>query len=368
MTEMTVEDTRDELDLKPCSESSTPDHRHGSHEWFDGVDPFNAETWWCEGSGLVTVSFSELDTFRQCFMKHELAYGQRWSKEQTDNGALGLGTLWHRVLECHYLTIKSAQVSDGDGRTVWNVSKEDLLIGVQEAVNTLLAEMRDDEKRDPEVLKILKWMYLGHLEAYGLDEEYDIVAVESTAVLTLKNADGSNSWVRLKVKLDLILRDSDGRYWVLDHKSAASIGRDDKDLDWDDQFGLYIAAMRKQGIRIMGAIHSAAVKKPNKGDFIKPGDPEYKASMKESTLESRFKRTRLNRTEPECDSILGDALADTKLAYSEANHKRRHTNPDTCKWRCDFKEACIFGRRTNNDGNVLLTLQRTGFMQEPIRH
>lgn len=356
--EMTLEDTRDDLPIDFCGDTE----RHGSHE--AGIDP----VFWCEGYGHVTVSYSELDTFRQCPMKHELAYGQRWVKEQADTGALGMGTLWHRMLETHYLTIKSAQVTDTDGKVVWNVSRDDLLIAVQDAVNELLATMRDDEGRDPEVLKVLKWMYRGHLEVFGLDEEYDIIAVESTAVITLKNEDGSNSWVRLKVKLDLIVRDSDGRYWVIDHKSAGQLGRDDKDLDWDDQFGMYIAAMRRQGLRIMGAIHSAALKKPNKGDFLFPGDEGYKTSMKETPIENRFKRTRLNRTDPECDSILGDALADTELAYSDANHKRRHTNPDTCKWRCDFKEACIFGRRTNNQQNVLITLQRTGFTQEPMRH
>lgn len=368
MTEMTLEDTRDDLDIEPCPDSSTPDLRHGSHQWETETAGGPGEYRWCEGSGHVTVSFSELDTFRQCFFKHELAYGQRWSKEQSDTGALGLGTLWHRVLETHYLTIKGVQGTDAERGTTWSVSAADLLIAVQEAVNELLAEMRDVEQRDPEALRILKWMYQGHLDTFGLDEEYDIIAVESTAVVTLKEPDGSNSWVRLKVKLDLIVRDQDGRYWVIDHKSAGQLGRDDKDLDWDDQFGMYIAAMRRQGVKIMGAIHSAALKKQNKGDYIFPGDDGYKTSMKETPMEGRFRRTRLNRTQPECDSILDDALADATLAYSEANHKRRHTNPDTCKWRCDFKEACIFGRRTNNDGNVLLTLQRTGFSQEPMRH
>lgn len=364
MTEMTLEDTRDDLEVRYCGgDSIWVDNRHGSHEWSEGGD----ETLWCEGSGHVTISWSEISTFRQCFMKHDLAYTQRWSREKDDMSALALGTLWHRVLECHYLTIKSAQVSNADGKTVWNVSREDLLIGVQDAVNSLLAEMRDDEGVDPEALKILKWMYRGHLDTFGLDEEYDIIAVESTAVITLKEPDGSNSWVRLKVKLDLIVRDSRGSYWVIDHKSTGQIGRTG-DLDWDDQFGLYIAAMRRQGVRILGAIHSAALKKPNKGDFLRPGDQGYKSSMKETDLDARFKRTPLNRTQPECDSILEDARADAVLAYSEANHKRRHTDPQKCQYMCDFKEACLYGRRTNSTENVLITLQRTGFAQEPIRH
>jgi hypothetical protein len=362
--DLTTEIDRDGSELHYCNSS---EERHGAHPWYDVEDA--GERLWCSGWGQITVSFSELDTFRQCPKKHDLAYNGRWQRDSDDRSALGLGSLWHRVLEVHYKTIMKAQRKGyPDGKLYWDVSEDDLRTACLDAVESLLREMLEDEQREPEVIEILMWMYEGHLEVFGLDEQYDILGAETTALMTLKNADGSDSWVRIKVKLDLIVRDEKGHIWVIDHKSASSIGRDDMDHDWNDQFGLYVAVMRKQGLKVFGAIHSAALKKPNKGDFIKPGMDGYKASMKETPLENRFKRTRLNRTEAECESIMQDAVADAKLAYSEANHKRRHANPDTCKWKCDFKEACIFGRRTNNEENVLLTLQRTGFAQEPTRH
>lgn len=349
-----TDDTMDGLEIVPCGDND----QHGPHA--------NDDTY-CEGQGIITVSFSELETFRQCPKKHDLAYLQRWSREHDDLSPLGLGTLWHRVMETHYNTIKSVQVTNADGQTVWSVSEDDLMTGVKDAVDSLLSTMEADEHVSAEALRILRWMYAGHLAEYGLDQGWDIIAVEMTAVLTLHNPDGSASWVRLKVKLDLLVRDAKGHYWVVDHKSAGQLPND-KDLDWDDQFGLYVAAMRQNGIKIMGAIHSCALKKMNQGDIFKPGDTGYKASMKETDPDKRFRRSLLNRTDPECESILDDARATAELAYSEANHKRRYANPDTCKWKCDFKEACIFGRRTNKDANVLKTLQLTGFTQSFTRH
>jgi hypothetical protein len=362
---MELTDTFNGMELEPCGLELS----HGPHSHHNGetTDTGMVEVW-CEGWGIVTVSFSELDTFRQCPKKHDLAYHQRFSREHTDTSPLGLGTLWHRLLEVHYRTIKSAQVTDDRGDSlVWSVSKEDLMTGVKDAVESLLTVMETEENVSEEALRTLRWMYAGHLIEWGLDEQWDIIAVETTAVLTLHNEQGDASWVRLKVKLDLLVRDQRGHYWVVDHKSAGQLPND-KDLDWDDQFGLYVAAMRQNGIKIMGAIHSCALKKMNKGDIFKPGDDGYKASMKETEQANRFRRTPLNRTEAECLSILEDARCTAELAWGEHNHKRRYANPDTCKWRCDFKEACIYGRRTNNDGKLIEMLQLTGFTQDFTRH
>lgn len=358
-------DTFNGMEIRTCWESEYGLENHGPHSW--RMHPKGSEEFWCEGYGLVTVSFSELDTYRQCPKKHDLAYFHRYSRPHDDTSPLGLGSLWHRVLETHYKTIKGVQVEDDRGHTVWNVSEEDLLIGVKDAVETLLHKMEENEKVSEEALRILRWMYEGYLAEYHLDQQWDIVSVESTAVLTLHDEEGNSSWVRLKVKLDLLVRDHRGHYWVVDHKSAGQLPND-KDLDWDDQFGMYVAALRQNGINVIGAIHSCAIKKMNLGDWIKPGDANYKSSMKETDPAKRFRRTPLNRTPEECDSILQDARADAEQAYGPANHKRRHANPDSCKWKCDFKEACIFGRRTNSDPKLYEMLQLTGFTQDFTRH
>lgn len=297
---------------------------------------------------MITVSFSELSTFRQCPFKHKLAYEQRWQKQHKDSSALGLGTMWHLLKEIHYTCLKG---------TPTPASK---LASAQRSVNRQLDEW-EAESRDAEVLTTLEWMYRGYVDRYGADEGWEILGVETTHILPL------NEEIQLKIKLDLTVRDQRGRMWVVDHKSAASMDSSE-DLQWNDQFGLYVATMRKQSHKVAGAIYNGALKKPNKGDILKPGDEGYKTTMRETPMDKRFKRELLDRTDAECDSILADALADAQLAYSSANPQRRHANPDTCKWRCDYTEPCMTGRRMNDDSKTIEMLEFTGFEQNFTRH
>lgn len=359
--------TIDGLEVLQCG---LTDVRHGPHTWANEDEPdFDVPHYRCEGVGLVTVSFSELDTFRQCPFKHKLLYIERWSAP-SDPGAvdaLTKGTLWHLVLESHYGTIKADQKQDESGRRWRESSTEELLEACAEAVRSRLNELQD-EGADPDLMGLLWWMYEGYVQVHGADEDWWIVAIEHTAIVPLFEADGSESWVRVKVKLDLLVEDKRGRLWIIDHKSCSQMPEGSKDLDFDDQFGLYTYAMRKIGRKVMGSIHNAARTVRNKGDIFSPGDEGYKASMKAQRLEDRFGRTYMNRTPEELEGIQGDALADAKLAHSEANHGRRHANPDTCKWRCGVKEECIYGRRTGSDAKTRLMLQEKGWQQEHMRH
>lgn len=360
----------DELELAHCGDNV----RHGPHTWklvTDTVQPDGTlyGDVRCSGVGLVTVSWSELDSFRQCPMKHRLAYLERWTQDVADNTPLGKGSLWHRVLEVHYNTIKAHQIPDmNDGLGVqWDCIADELKQHCIDEVGKLLAVMETDEERDPNTMIMLHWMYAGHLEMWGLDEQWDIVAVENTAIVPLYEEDGSESWVRLKVKLDLLVRDTKGRMWIVDHKSCGTLPGE-KDFDWADQFGLYVYALGKVGVRITGSIHSAARTKMNQGDIIKPGEPGYKSTMKAQELDQRFARRPIGYTPQQLEGIAGDALADMKLAHGEANHKRRNPDEERCKWRCGYSEACMLGRRTGSDGQMVEMLQRTGFVQDFARH
>lgn len=356
-----VETTIDDLEVQFCGR----DERHGPHEYETVGTRYVGEVR-CPGYGLVTVSWSELDAFRQCPKKWSLAYEGRWAKPAEDNTALGKGSLWHEVLETHYKTIQAHQLKREDGSVEWECTADELMQHCLDAVGKLIAGW-EAEERDPNIMLLMRWMYAGHLEMYGLDEEWDILAVENTAIVPLYEPDGTESWVRLKAKLDLLVRDQRGRVWIVDHKSCGNLPGN-KDFDWADQFGLYYYALNQVGVKVTGTVHSAARTQMNKGDILKPGDPGYKNTMKAQVLEDRFARTFMNYTEAQAKGIADDALADFKLAYSSANHRRRNPNEEWCKWRCSYGEACMFARRTGDEANLLDMLQRTGFQQEPIRH
>lgn len=310
----------------------------------------------------ITVSFSELDTYRQCPMKWKLAYEDRWSRPKEDMSALNKGTCWHIVMEAHYRTIMAHQIEDlhGNGEITWDVTTDELLALCQAEVQKIFVYWVEQDL-DEELMRLIAWMYAGYIDRYKLDDQWDIVEVEGTHIVDLVGG------VRLKVKLDLIVRDERGKLWVIDHKSCANLPRE-SDFDFNDQFGLYVAALEKIGLKIMGAMHSAARTTMNQGDRIAPNSSEWKKSMRSQSLDERFSRTQIGYTTAQLSGILEDARADAVLMYSNHNHRRRHMNDVLCKRRCDFSEACIYGRRTGKDADTIDMLQRTGFEQDFTRH
>lgn len=317
----------------------------------------------CPGYGIETVSYSEIDTFRQCPFKHKLTYTDRWTRESIgDMTPLGKGSFWHKVMEAHYRTIQEYQIGLGEYR----VSHDELLALCLAAVEEVLAEGQA-AGTDENLLTLARWMYAGHIERWGLDEDWYIVAVEHTAIVPLWNKDGSESWIRLKVKLDLVVTDARGRLCIVDHKSCGNLPHQ-KDLDFDEQFGLYTYVLKRMGKNVFMSIHNAARTKMNQGDIIGPDDPGYKKSMKAQTLEERFKRTLLNRTDPELQAIQDEALWTAETMFGPLNRQERHPNTDTCNWKCDFTEACLYGRRSNDNGKTVLMLMDTGWRQDPQRH
>lgn len=295
-------------------------------------------------SRIQIVSYSEVDTYRQCPHKHQLGYVERWTRPNREGGALARGTQWHAVLEARYKAIMSYQRMS---RLVQQDTDPATLI--KENVEVVFRQMEQAEFGE---IDLIQWMYAGYEECYGLDSAWEVLAVEHNAVVPLFTPEGKRTRFRLKVKIDLIVRDKSGKVWVVDHKSCANLPKQ-KDLDFDEQFGLYTLAMRKIGKPVWGSIYSAARTQRNKT----PGQ----------TIESRFSRDLLVRTERELDTIGRETLESVQAAYSARNRGERHPNTDTCNWKCDFTEACLLGRKTS-DVRERQFLGDIGFVQDYTRH
>lgn len=286
----------------------------------------------------IVISWSEIDTFRQCPFKHHLAYRERWQTEEAKE-VLARGTAWHEILEAHY--------SGADEEVLLR------LLGQDEY--TL-------EQTDRQML--LEWMWNGYLDMWEKeDRTWQVKAVEWKGFAPLPNPWGGPSRFMLKVKIDLLAAQR-GRLWVWDHKSARNLPND-RELDLDDQFGLYIWCMRQLGYPVAGAVYNCARTQRNK-------DPESQ------TLEERFSRTRLARTDVELDMIAREAYLSASRAWPEAHigpkHKEadylgvllpeRNTNTDTCKWKCDFTEACLSSRKGGRIEDMLIA---HGMSPRPFR-
>ncbi len=296
-------------------------------------------------SAINVVSFSELDAYRQCPHKWDLGYRQRWRSDKV-GPALQKGTLWHEVLEAHYRQLLSFQ-----GKILPDEYKADQL---RRATAPLLYNGRGEQD---EIQALVEWMYVGYLNRWGMDPDWRIVAVEHAMEVWLPTRNGTRSRFKIKLKIDLVIRirlQGKWRLWIVDHKSGKDLPSD-KELDLDDQFGLYTWAMRQAGHEVFGTIYDAARTQRNKDDS-EIGQP----------LDTRFKRVLMQRNDHELDLLAVEAWADAKAAYATPpGQAPRHVDTQKCRWRCDFTEACLAGRRGIDEIGFL---RDTGFNQDFTRH
>ena len=268
---------------------------------------------------FIVVSNSELDAAKQCPHKHYLAYRERWASPGF-SPALSKGILWHAVLEEHYKAIQ-AEATDRERR------------GTIAAILMEVARVRPDEA------DLIAWMYDGYEELYGLDPQWKILEVEGQRLIRLPTSTGrpSRYWVRMRFDLlveeTLVVmgRQRKARLTLVDHKSGQNLPTQ-KELDLDDQFGLYTWGLRSGNEDVWGSIYSAARTQRNK-TVAQP-------------LEERFSRTPLWRTDRELETIAREAYAIAHNRYSTRTHPR-HTDSDRCRWRCPYTEACLLGRKTS---------------------
>lgn len=281
----------------------------------------------------IIVSWSEINTYRQCPHKHMLSYKERWTRA-TRSPALTRGTLWHDVMAHHYAGLMN--------RTMKAAKKA--------IVQLLGIGLPDEQRTDEQVL--VEWMYAGYIEKYGIDQEWEVVGIEYTNLVPFPwrstHADLLGVQFILKVKIDLLTKWSRWA-WLVDHKSGKDLPNK-KELDLDDQFPLYHWAMQQQGVDIHGTIHNAARTQRNK--------------TKAQPLDERFKRTPIDHKASELEIIAREAFETVERAYVDG-YAGRTPDPEMCRFRCDYSEACIAGRK-GIDERFLLKGQ--GFVQDFTRH
>ena len=271
----------------------------------------------------IVISWSEISAYRQCPFKHHLAYRERWQSEE-DKPALARGTAWHDIMEYHY---------QGDTK----------------AVDTLLGRTAIEQTEQQE---LLQWMYDRYVKMWAEeDQTWEIQKTEWKGFAPLPNPRGGPSRFMLKVKVDIIASRK-GRLWIWDHKTCRNLPND-KELDLDDQFGLYQWCMRQAGFPVMGCVYNAARTQRNK--------------KTPQSLESCFSRTLMARVDTELDQIAAEAYLTAEAAWPEQMPDMlppRHPDTDTCRWKCDYTEACLSSRK---GGKLEPMLRAHGMEPRPFR-
>lgn len=266
-------------------------------------------------------------------MKAYLAYRERWQPE-TISAALERGKLFHAVMEAHY----RLKIDEGPFIDPWKV----------------ISDAPEGDETDT-----VRWMYEGYLEAYGDDPDWEILQVEQKVEQPLRLPSGRKSAFVLKGFVDLLVRDhsAGGGLYVVDHKTCRELPKQ-RALDFDDQFGIYVLLLRRQGLDVRGVIYNAC--------------RTYKLK-RPMDIKERFKRELTVRTDRELEVMAQEALETFQSAYrgTAKGDKEggqlppRSPDPDRCGWRCPFTEACLMSRKGRPIRPLLTDM---GFQQSFERH
>lgn len=296
-----------------------------------------------EGPPPIVVRHSELAAFRDCPLKHQLAWVQGWwSPARESGGARDLGQVWHAAMKVRYLLIKDGQTDEDR---------------IEEAV---AAEI---DRANSDLIETLWWMYEGYVELYGLDSDLDILSVEETLQVPFHDEDDRP--LRIEVDgvwrpilyswtTDVLARSRTYRgLMVVDHKSTGQpLGK--MDIDLSDQFGLYTVAWQRLGEKVRGQLVNQA---------------KTKRLKRPMTLEERFDRTPSIRTKVELRNIELDAVDTIYAMLSPRNRRRPYSAPDprSCGWKCDFKEPHLRMRR-NTDPRKIPSILRSFGLEQGATH
>lgn len=312
----------------------------------------------------IKVSYSQLNTFRDCPLKFRWHYIDGWRQQDDISVNLLLGSVWHRMLEAHYGIIQRGQ--QGMARNVSprrGTPEETRWLAV--AREAAMSEFRNAPEAEfvaADKWEALPWMLEGYQEQYGCDPNWRILDVEYMGLVplgTIHTPKGERE-VILDFRIDQVVEDLElGGIFAIEQKSTATLSTRFA-LELDDQTGLYEWAFRKSdhplASQINGCVRSEAKKGMNAGD--KPGATRGKAQE----LSSRFQRMRIPRTPVELDSIARDALATTQAAYGGDLPIYSAPNPAQCGWKCGFDQVHVLARKGRP---VPVLMKDFGFAQVP---
>jgi RecB family exonuclease len=250
--------------------------------------------------------------------KHYLGYIEGWQAQPS--AALQRGTDWHTILDVWY----QAQLPGAaEEQRAWAVRKVDQLIGRKDPESTAQQDL-------------LAWMWDGY-RARWHDEalEWQPLESEQRLELPLPRPDGKPSRFIVRARIDLLARyRPTRRLWLWDHKTGQNLPKE-RDLDFEDQFGLYVWLLRRMGRKIQGCVYNAARTQRN----VSAPQP----------LAERFSRTLLAKTDAELAQLAAEVWATAEMMYPEDRPPLwpppRTMDSDRCKWRCGFNEGCLAGRK-----------------------
>jgi len=252
----------------------------------------------------AVLTFSALNTFRNCPRKYKLRYLDHLRPQQRPE-SLAFGSVIHKALELWYgLPAESHR-----------------LLSVLDFLDATFPNRQADEAEKAR-WHLARAMMIGYAQRYA-EETLEVLEVEKTFEGQIRNPDtgGLSQTFRMAGKVDGIVRTGEEVY-LLEHKTASSLTGDYLDRLWtDSQIALYAFYLRELGYPVVGVIYNVLLKtrlKQRQGET----QAEYEARRAGLAAKNKSGRSTARRQMPESDEAFQARLAEW-YARPEAFHRER---------------------------------------------
>lgn len=268
----------------------------------------------------LTVSPSEFDSYMSCPRKHYYAYGLKiQSRESSDS--LNRGTIGHHFLEEYFKLRLEGMSAD----TAMLVSKQYMTKYV--LLNPEQMTIADEAKEA--ILRFFDDGGYSEFEILAIEREFQVVIDENTGASIL-------------FKVDLIVRDKDGKIGIIDHKFISQLYAPYQ-LDLMSQLPKYYEALKRLGYPIDWVAYGE-YKAGSGPKFVFLPFPLSEASAKRTMEEHRQVANKIIGLKRQAE------LDKTVFYWSET--ATRIQNTMICK-NCSFKKICVAELKDDHPDLVL---------------
>ena len=295
---------------------------------------------------MLKVSPSEISKFRRCRRSWALNYFYRWGVDPQyapATSAALLGTRIHAALEAYY------------GYGIHPCSALEVIYDYERGKRP---ECDSELTKEQDWAMVMCSGYMDWAAETGIDEEYDVVAVERAVEVPILLTNGEMAVVTGKLD-QIVRRKLDGALCVRDWKTTASLHKFDL-INLDEQMRIYSALLTvaSDGMRVDGALLAMLLRSKRtpraSGPFYEQIHVTYNGSDHTNMM------TRLR-------GVLDDMDRVTKaLARKEDHRLVAYPNPmlDRCSWDCSYKSVCSLF----DDGSRAEDAMRANYIQQSPYH
>lgn len=261
--------------------------------------------------GELMLSYSQIRTWKECRQKWYYKYVEGL-KPTGRIKKVEIGKYGHHLLESFY---KGKNLEEAS-QEYWDEQTKDML--------------QEEYEEFEEVRELAESITERYLDYYDVENEWEIIAVEEKFKVNIPTHRGYKSQNYLRGIIDLVVRDSSGEIWLVDHKyTSIDLLKYEDNLVLDEQSNYYLWALSQllESKGVAGIIFNLLrTKEPTVPRVLKAGGLS-KAKNIDTTYDVYLQAILDNELEPEdYTDILEDIKDKDRLFFKR--HKVYRTSEE----------------------------------------